>query len=254
MLHEYARDHVLLCLVPAFFIAGAISVFVSQASVMKYLGAQASKWVAYPVRRRSPGRFSPSAPAPCCRCSRASTSGGPGSVRRPPSSTRGRRSTSSPSSSPPACSDLEIGIARAVGAITFSVVIGLLMHLIFRRGGTRTRGRGRCAHEPAGAHARLWQDGVYFAGMVGVLVFAELGAADRDGRRRLVGDFRGEVGDLSSSSSPPGRRDASSGSAGTNSAPGWSRPGASRSRSSRSSSAGSCVGGVPPREAGTRRD
>lgn len=49
MLHEYARDHVLLCLVPAFFIAGAISVFVSQASVMKYLGARASKWVAYPV-------------------------------------------------------------------------------------------------------------------------------------------------------------------------------------------------------------
>ncbi len=30
----YAREHVLLCLVPAFFIAGAISVFVSQASVM----------------------------------------------------------------------------------------------------------------------------------------------------------------------------------------------------------------------------
>ncbi|PKN31403.1 MAG: hypothetical protein CVU63_24120, partial [Deltaproteobacteria bacterium HGW-Deltaproteobacteria-20] len=45
----YAREHVLLCLVPAFFIAGAISVFVSQGAVMKYLGPQASKWVAYPV-------------------------------------------------------------------------------------------------------------------------------------------------------------------------------------------------------------
>src|SRR4030043_2286315 len=45
----YAQEHVLLCLVPAFFIAGAISVFVSQASVMKYLGAKANKVLAYGV-------------------------------------------------------------------------------------------------------------------------------------------------------------------------------------------------------------
>ena len=45
----YAREHVLLCLVPAFFIAGAISVFISQASVMKYLGAKANKILAYGV-------------------------------------------------------------------------------------------------------------------------------------------------------------------------------------------------------------
>ena len=45
----YAREHVLLCLVPAFFIAGAISVFISQASVMKYLGARANKILAYGV-------------------------------------------------------------------------------------------------------------------------------------------------------------------------------------------------------------
>ncbi|NQT93187.1 MAG: permease, partial [Lentisphaerae bacterium] len=45
----YAREHVLLCLVPAFFIAGAIAVFVSQASVMKYLGAGAPKVLAYGV-------------------------------------------------------------------------------------------------------------------------------------------------------------------------------------------------------------
>ena len=45
----YAREHVLLCLIPAFFIAGAISVFVSQASVMKYLGAGANKVLAYGV-------------------------------------------------------------------------------------------------------------------------------------------------------------------------------------------------------------
>src|SRR4030067_685859 len=45
----YAQEHVLLCLVPAFFIAGAIGVFISQASVMKYLGAQANKVLAYSV-------------------------------------------------------------------------------------------------------------------------------------------------------------------------------------------------------------
>ncbi|MFW6065493.1 MAG: permease, partial [Planctomycetota bacterium] len=45
----YAREHVLLCLVPAFFIAGAIAVFISQASVMKYLGAKAHKVLAYGV-------------------------------------------------------------------------------------------------------------------------------------------------------------------------------------------------------------
>ena len=49
MLQEYAREHVLLCLVPAFFIAGAIAVFVSQAAVMKYFGGQAKKILAYSV-------------------------------------------------------------------------------------------------------------------------------------------------------------------------------------------------------------
>jgi hypothetical protein len=45
----YAQEHVLLCLIPAFFIAGTIAVFVSQASVIKYFGAKANKWIAYLV-------------------------------------------------------------------------------------------------------------------------------------------------------------------------------------------------------------
>ena len=49
MLQEYAREHVLLCLVPAFFIAGAIAVFISGASVIKYLGPAAKKWLSYSV-------------------------------------------------------------------------------------------------------------------------------------------------------------------------------------------------------------
>lgn len=49
MLQDYAREHVLFCLVPAFFIAGAIGNFVSQQAVLKYFGAQAKKWVSYSV-------------------------------------------------------------------------------------------------------------------------------------------------------------------------------------------------------------
>jgi len=49
LLKWYAREHVLLCLVPAFFIAGVISVFISQASVIKYFGAKAKKWSAYAI-------------------------------------------------------------------------------------------------------------------------------------------------------------------------------------------------------------
>ena len=45
----YAREHVLLCLIPAFFIAGAITVFINQNAVMKYLGPKANKLIAYGV-------------------------------------------------------------------------------------------------------------------------------------------------------------------------------------------------------------
>ena len=46
---DYLSAHVLSCLVPAFFIAGAISVFVSQGAVLKYFGAQTKKWLSYSV-------------------------------------------------------------------------------------------------------------------------------------------------------------------------------------------------------------
>ncbi len=49
MLSDYAREHVLLCLIPALFIAGAISNFVSQNAVLKYFGSKAKKWVSYGV-------------------------------------------------------------------------------------------------------------------------------------------------------------------------------------------------------------
>ncbi len=174
MVHEYARDHVLLCLVPAFFIAGAISVFVSQASVMRYLGAGASKWVAYPVAAVSGTILA------ICSCT----------VLPLFSGIHKRGAGLGPATaflySGPAINVLaiiltarvlgpEISIARAVGAIAFAVVIGLLMHLIFRR---EEEGRAAAAAAPLDLPApsrRLWQDGVFFASMMGVLVFVNWG-------------------------------------------------------------------------------
>ncbi|MDD4792414.1 MAG: permease, partial [Firmicutes bacterium] len=49
LLQEYAREHVLFCLIPAFFIAGAMQNFISSQSVMQYLGKGAKRWTAYLV-------------------------------------------------------------------------------------------------------------------------------------------------------------------------------------------------------------
>jgi uncharacterized membrane protein YraQ (UPF0718 family) len=176
MLHEYARDHVLLCLVPAFFIAGAISVFVSQASVMRYLGPRASKWVAYPVAAVSGTILA------VCSCT----------VLPLFSGIHKRGAGLGPATaflySGPAINalaiiltarelGLEIGIARAVGAIGFSVVIGLLMQVLFREPES-LRAPAAAAVEAPAPSRRLWQDGVYFASLVGLLVFANWARPD----------------------------------------------------------------------------
>lgn len=174
MLHEYAREHVLLCLVPAFFIAGAISVFVSQASVMKYLGANASKWVAYPVASVSGTILA------VCSCTVLPLFTG---IHR-------RGAGLGPATaflySGPAINvlaiiltarvlGLEIGVARAVGAIAFSVLVGLAMHVLFL-GEERARAKAALAMPPDEEPKRkLWQDALYFASMVALLVFANWG-------------------------------------------------------------------------------
>lgn len=174
MLHEYAREHVLLCLVPAFFIAGAISVFVSQASVMKYLGAGASKWVAYPVAAVSGTILA------VCSCTVLPLFAG---IHK-------RGAGLGPATaflySGPAISVLsiiltarvlgmELGVARAIFAIAFSVLIGLAMHFIFRKE-EQNRAQAASKLPPAPPPARsLWQDAAYFAAMVAFLVFANWG-------------------------------------------------------------------------------
>jgi len=176
----YAQEHVLLCLVPAFFIAGAIGVFVSQEGVMKYLGPTASKWIAYPVASVSGTVLA------VCSCTVLPLFAGIW--------TRG--AGLGPASaflySGPAINvlaiiltarilGLEIGVARAVGAVVFSVVIGLLMHAIFRKDEEQRTAETLAAMAGKSLDGRaLWKTTIYFAFMVGVLVFANWGKPETD--------------------------------------------------------------------------
>ena len=173
MLQEYAREHVLLCLVPAFFIAGAIAVFISQASVIKYLGAQAKKVVAYGVASVSGAILA------VCSCTVLPLFAG---IYK-------RGAGLGPAIaflySGPAINILAIiltarilgvafGLARAIGAVLFSVVIGLVMHLLFRRE-EQEKSQAAVAM-PEEAEARpLWRTAVYVAIMIAILVFANWG-------------------------------------------------------------------------------
>jgi len=166
----YAREHVLLCLVPAFFIAGAISVFVSQASVMKYLGAKANKVLAYGVASISGTILA------VCSCTVLPLFAGIYKMGA------GIGPATAFLYSGPAINvlaiiltarvlGLEIGIARAVGAVIFSVVIGLAMHLIYRKEEAQKVQAQMAMPEPEVARP-LWKNALYFASMVGILVFA----------------------------------------------------------------------------------
>ncbi|MFH1833568.1 MAG: permease, partial [bacterium] len=172
----YAREHVVLCLIPAFFIAGAIACFVSQASVIKYLGPRAKKVMAYGVASVSGSVLA------VCSCTVLPLFAG--------IYTRGAGLGPATAFlySGPAINVLAIvltarilgvqmGIARAVGAITFSIVIGLLMHLIFRKEERAKEEQALTMPEPEAARP-LWKTASYFAAMVAVLVFANWGKPD----------------------------------------------------------------------------
>ncbi|MEA2108580.1 MAG: permease [Pseudomonadota bacterium] len=173
LLKWYAREHVLLCLIPAFFIAGAIAVFLSQESVMKYLGARANKILAYGVASVSGSVLA------VCSCTvlplfvgiyRMGAGLGPASAFL---------------YAGPAINVLSIiltarvlgyqlGIARALGAILFSIIIGLAMHFIFRREELEKASLQMTLPEPE-IKRPLWQNGLFFASMIGILVFANWG-------------------------------------------------------------------------------
>ena len=167
----YAREHVLLCLIPAFFIAGAISVFISQSAVIKYFGAKANKFLAYSVASISGTILA------VCSCT----------VLPLFSGIYKRGAGLGPATaflySGPAINVLavimtarilgwQLGLARAIGAIVFSVVIGLLMHVIFIKEERARQATGDLVIGDKKESRSLLQNGLYFASMVGFLVFA----------------------------------------------------------------------------------
>lgn len=178
LLKWYAQEHVILCLIPAFYIAGAISVFVSQDSVIRYFGYGAKKWISYSIASVSGTVLA------VCSCTILPLFAG---IYK-------RGAGLGPAVaflySGPAINVLaiiltarilgvELGVARTIGAVVFSVVIGLIMSLIYRK----EEKERAIAHtenptdktEAVTEERHLWKDLVYFASMIGILVFANWG-------------------------------------------------------------------------------
>ena len=175
----YAQEHVILCLLPAFFIAGVISVFVSQGAVLKYFGANAKKWLSYTVAAVSGGILA------VCSCT----------ILPLFTSIYKRGAGLGPAVaflySGPAISILsiiltarilgvEMGIARTVGAVVFSVVIGLIMAFIFRKE-EKAKKEEQMNIVPPPEKRPLWQTSMHFFTLVLILVFANWGAPSTEG-------------------------------------------------------------------------
>ncbi len=169
----YAQEHVLLCLVPAFFIAGTIAVFISQAAVIKYLGGKAKKWVAYTVAATSGTILA------VCSCT----------VLPLFSSIHKRGAGLGPAIaflySGPAINILaiiltarilgfELGIARVIGAVSFSILIGLVMSFIYRKE-EKERNANNVAIPETEESRPIWQTTLHFFILVAILVFVNWG-------------------------------------------------------------------------------
>jgi len=171
MLQEYAREHVLFCLIPAFFIAGAISNFVSQDAVIKYFGSEAKKWVSYAVASVSGTILA------VCSCTVLPLFAGiykKGSGIGPAIAFL---------YSGPAINVLaiiltarvlgwELGLARAVGAILFSIIIGLIMALLYKKEDEARTKEAMLQFEYGEERRSALQNIIYFATLVFILIFA----------------------------------------------------------------------------------
>ena len=170
----YAREHVVLCLLPAFFIAGVIAVFVSQGAVLKYFGANAKKWLSYTVASVSGCILA------VCSCT----------ILPLFTSIYKRGAGLGPAVaflySGPAISILsiiltarilgfEMGVARTVGAVLFAVVIGLLMSFFFRKE-EKAKKEAQMNIVPPPEKRPVWQTAFHFFTLVLILVFANWGA------------------------------------------------------------------------------
>jgi len=170
MLKDYAREHVLFCLIPAFFIAGAISIFITKEAVTKYFGAKANKVIAYGVASVSGTILA------VCSCTVLPMFAG--------IYTRGAGIGPAVAFlySGPAINVLaiiltarilgtELGIARAVGAVLFSIIIGLAMAFIYK---DKKIDKGDITEQETTAikSRSLGQNGLYFLSLILILIFA----------------------------------------------------------------------------------
>jgi uncharacterized protein len=170
----YAREHVVLCLLPAFFIAGVISIFVSQGSVLRYFGANAKKWLAYTVASVSGTILA------VCSCT----------ILPLFSSIHKRGAGLGPAIaflySGPAINILaiiltarilgfEMGVARTIGAVVFSIVIGSVMSIIYRKE-EKVKKEQQMNILPEPEKRPMWQTSFHFFTLVAILVFANWGA------------------------------------------------------------------------------
>lgn len=170
----YAREHVILCLLPAFFIAGVISIFVSQGSVLKYFGANAKKWLAYTVASVSGTILA------VCSCT----------ILPLFSSIHKRGAGLGPAItflySGPAINILaiiltarilgfEMGVARTIGAVVFSIIIGSAMSIIYRKE-EKVKKEQQMNIVPEPEKRPMWKTSFHFFTLVVILVFANWGA------------------------------------------------------------------------------
>lgn len=174
----YAREHVILCLLPAFLIAGVIAIFVSQGAIIKYFGANARKWLAYSVASISGTVLA------VCSCT----------ILPLFSSIHKRGAGLGPAIaflySGPAINILaiiltarilgwEMGLARIIGAVVFAIVIGLIMSLIFRKEEKKKAAEQMNFPHPPETRP-MWQTTSYFFILVLILVFANWGRPTSD--------------------------------------------------------------------------
>lgn len=176
MLKDYAREHVLLCLIPAFFIAGAVTVFIRKDSIVKYFGAKAKKWKAYSVASVSGSVLS------VCSCTILPLFAG--------IYTRGAGLGPATAFlySGPAVNvmaiiltakvlGIKLGLARGLGAVLFAIVIGLLMHLLFNKEEkSRSENNDFSSGEESQTDRPMWKNILFFASMIGFLVAVNLSA------------------------------------------------------------------------------
>ncbi len=172
LLQWYARNHTLACVVPALFIAGGIITFLSQASVMKYLGPNSNKAIAYPVAAVSGTILA------VCSCSVLPMFAGIWKLGA------GLGPASAFLYSGPAINILaifltarvlgfDIGLARAIGAVVFAFFVGIGMAAIFRREEQAKMQAAMAMPDPPAPRRRLWQTSLYMACMVGFLIFSD---------------------------------------------------------------------------------